>query len=143
MLAALGFENVQTYIASGNVVLKASETTADALSEEVEGAIQSGYGFKPAVVALSVEEFAGLAQANPYRAAEDQSKWLHLYVLCVPPAANAIAALQHLADNNELVAVTQRCLYLFAPEGIGRSKLAAGMEKTLGLSTRSLLKHLV
>jgi uncharacterized protein (DUF1697 family) len=134
LLVDLGCEDVQTYIASGNVVLTSPHGAADKLCNEVSAEIEKSHGFAPDITALTVAEFAELAQGNPYKAAQDEPKSLHLYVLAAPPAATAAAELEQLAANGEQIALTDRCLYLHAPNGIGRSKLVAGAEKTLGVS---------
>ena len=52
------------------------------------------------------------------------------------PATNAdTARIEEIADDSEKSLLTDEAFYLFAPNGIGRSKLAAGVEKCLGVAS--------
>lgn len=132
-----GFEDVATYIQSGNVVLRSEIADADEVTSRVKSAVQRQHGFAPAVFALNAETFLAAAGANPLaeviHRAED-NKTVHVYFLHQSPAAIAVVELAALATASESIVVEGSALYLHAPDGVARSKLVARLEKTLGVT---------
>jgi len=63
---ALGFEQVQTYIQSGNVVFKGAKASAAALSRKIEDRIVKDFGFPAPVITRTQEEIATAIQNNPF-----------------------------------------------------------------------------
>jgi uncharacterized protein (DUF1697 family) len=145
VLAGLGLQDVATYIQSGNVVFASDETDKAALSGQIGEAVHQSHGFAPQVLLLTAEEFAQAAEANPYPEAEEEPKTLHLYFLAEEPPEPDMEKLEAIKRENERFVLTDKVFYLHAPDGIGRSKLAAGVEKALGVAVtarnwRSVIK---
>lgn len=133
IFASLGCANVQTYIQSGNAVISAA-ADAKSLAAQIEETIAEKFGFAPNVLLLPSEEFQAIAAANPYPEAVDTPKHLHVSFLEEMPANPDIDALNMLKSPSEAFTLTDKAFYLFAPDGIGRSKLAASVERHLGVS---------
>jgi uncharacterized protein (DUF1697 family) len=131
LLESIGLENVRTYIQSGNIVFRSEEEEVSRLSASISAAIKDSFGFEPLALVLSGEEFDEAITANPYPEAESEPKTLHLYFLASAPANPDLAALEALKQENERFLLTDRVFYLHAPDGIGRSKLATKVEKSL------------
>ena len=132
LLAALGLEEVRTYIQSGNVVFTAAGT-ATSLAGRIGAAVERGCGFRPQLLLLRAPELARALAANPFPEAAAQPQLLHLWFLAARPGKGAEAALQALASAGERFVLRGKVLYLHAPQGIGRSKLAARAERALGV----------
>jgi uncharacterized protein (DUF1697 family) len=64
-LADAGFEDVKTYVQSGNVALTAKERSPAKVGRKVEQAIEDAFGFDVAVVVRSREEIAALVEDDP------------------------------------------------------------------------------
>jgi uncharacterized protein (DUF1697 family) len=64
---ALGFENVKTLLASGNVVFETTITDVNALTKKIEEKLKDTFGFPITVMLRSREEVAGLINANPFK----------------------------------------------------------------------------
>ena len=77
---------------------------------------------------------AGAMVSNPFPQAESNPKTLHLYFLADLPEAPDLEALDALKRDTERYTLAGKLFYLYAPEGIGRSKLAARVEKSLGVA---------
>ncbi len=134
ILASLGCEDVLTYIQSGNAVFSSAES-ANTLSGKVRDAVEAQFGFAPQVLLLSVEQFRAIVSANPYPEAEATPKFLHVWFL-IDKAGNAdIDGMNELKADSERFTLAEQYLYLHAPEGIGRSRLAANIDRYLGVST--------
>ena len=70
--------------------------------------------------------------SNPFPSAEAHPKSLHLYFLDAVPQQPDLKTLESVKRDSEQYALRDQIFYLHAPEGIGRSKLAARVEKLLG-----------
>ena len=133
-LTGLGFRNIETYIQSGNVVFDFEGGSKTKLTNQIRDAIQRSHGFAPDVMLLSAAELEEAILANPFPEAEDEPKTLHLYFLGSAPQDPDMQRIEDMKGGNERYALVGKVFYLLAPDGIGRSKLAAGVEKALGVS---------
>jgi len=82
---------------------------------------------------MSVKSLQSALLANPFPAAIEDPKTLHLYFLSSAPIDADIGGLEKLKSTSESFELIEQVFYLHAPDGIGRSKLAAGAEKLLGV----------
>ena len=128
LLKARGFENVRTYIQSGNVLLHSAVKPDDS----VRLAIQSKYGFIPDIMIFEKTEFETLVNNCPFRSSI--GKLIHFFFCEGQPTPNT-EKLEHLASATEQYELRGNVFYLYAPDGIGRSKLAGSVQTCLGVST--------
>lgn len=139
VLSALGMRNVATYIQSGNAVFSGPldpATFAGFVSQEIAAL----HGFSPHAMILSRQEFLDIRAAFPFAAAESAPNTGHVWFLEAPPDPGKVEQLKDLAADSEDVVVTGRAVYLHAPDGIGRSRLASRIEPLLGTATARNLK---
>lgn len=134
LLDGMGLANVQTYIQSGNVVFQSDRTDLPALAQEISAAIGQSHGFEPNIMLLPLAELVTAVSQNPYPATDDQHKTLHFYFLASAPPNPDLASLEALKSNTEQFTLIGSVFYLYAPDGIGRSKLAAKVERALGVA---------
>ena len=121
---ALGFQQVKTFIQSGNVVYKSAKASTTALSNKIEKRLLEDFGFAVLVVTRTAEEMAGAIKNNSFAAAKgiDQEK-LHVMFLSAPPAPDALSKLNAWIAEPEQCRCLGRELYLYLPNGAGESKL--------------------
>ncbi len=131
ILEAKGCVDVKTYIQSGNVLFKAARSETERLSKEIGKVIKSNHGFEPDVMVLNIEEFKEAIHANPF--STDHPKYLHLYFLAKSPKQPDLEGLNRIKSATERFQLIGKVFYLYAPDGIGRSKLAAGAERLIGV----------
>ena len=127
----LGYEGVQTYIQSGNVVFRAH--VAD--GEVIEAAIEAHFGFPVQVALRTGAQWARAMIGNPYplQAASDGSK-VHLALLSAEPDAEGVASLQAVPRGRDNWHLDGRNLYLDLPDGAGRTRLDhSTLERRLGV----------
>jgi uncharacterized protein (DUF1697 family) len=132
-LESAGARDVATYIRSGNAVLRSGEEDVSLLAEKFQAAILERHGFEPMVLVLESEEFEKAVRSNPFPEAESEPKSLHAYFLATPPERPDLEALEGIKGDRERFVLGDRVFYLHAPDGIGRSRLAARAEKLLGV----------
>jgi uncharacterized protein (DUF1697 family) len=124
VVASLGYEDVATYVQSGNVVFTAEAPDAAAL----EAAIAKRLDVSPAVVVLSREELEQVVADNPWPDERD-GKHLHVVFTAGEPDADVVAAAQEKAAGGDEARIVGGTLYMHTPNGLGRSKLAAELSR--------------
>jgi uncharacterized protein (DUF1697 family) len=127
----LGYQAVQTYIQSGNVVLKSDES-ADTIKAKLAEAIEKHFGFLVDLMLRNLEEWREILAANPFPV--DNPKALHSFMLeKIPEQANyyALLALEHEGEELALIGKT---LFYYTPQGFGTSKLGNVIERKLKVS---------
>jgi uncharacterized protein (DUF1697 family) len=128
----LGCRSVKTYIQSGNAVFESKEKDASRLSNKIRIEIKKRRGFEPHVLLLGLEEMDKAIAGNPFP--ETEPKSLHIGFLGSAPANPNLKALEGLKKKSERFLLRDKVFYLYAPDGVGRSKLVASSEKLLGVS---------
>ncbi|GGU64230.1 hypothetical protein GCM10010498_21960 [Streptomyces cavourensis] len=137
VLGELGHTDIATHLQSGNAVFRSGSEDEDALAAALEQAVHQRFGFPVGCVVRSGAYLAAVAEACPYPAAELEGRQLHVTYFDRPVDADRFAALDAGTFLPEAFALGDRCLYLYAPDGIGRSKLAevlARPRQTQGLT---------
>jgi uncharacterized protein (DUF1697 family) len=134
LLETIGSQNVKTYIQSGNAVFQNQEENPSLLSNKIRVTLKKSHGFEPQVLLLTPEEIESAIESNPFPEAESEPKTLHLDFLASMPKNPDLDALESIKSDREQFALKDRVFYLHAPDGIGRSKLAANTEKLLGVA---------
>lgn len=114
----LGFGDVRTWIQSGNVIFE-SKLREDAVQKQLESALAAKMGKKIDVMVRTPAEMAEILQANPFPDREPAK--VAVAFLSGSPPADALKAL--VAPGGELVRAGKREVYVYYPDGMGRSKL--------------------
>ena len=134
-LDALDLQEIRTYIQSGNAVFESSRKVPATLGAQIASRIEKRHGFKPHVLILSASAFESALRSNPFPEAASDPKTLHLSFLASAPESPDLDALTAVQSPAERFRLIGQVFYLHAPDGIGRSKLAAKVEKALGVAT--------
>ena len=123
----LGWEEVETYIQSGNLVFRA-EGPAAALEARLEKAIKDRFALDVPVMVRSAAQWAGLLAANPFAdVARDEPGRLQLLVSKRPPSEDAAERLMERAQAGESVKSAGGALWFHYTAGVGTSKLTPGL----------------
>jgi len=134
ILCQLGCRNIKTVIQSGNAVFEAPTSAPQLMEKKIQVAVNKAHGFAPAVMLFPAELFVAARVANPFPDAEIEPKSLHLFFLGTEATAVDEEKIGELKSGTERYQLVDNVFYLHAPDGIGRSKLAAGVERCLGVS---------
>lgn len=131
----LGFHHVRTYVQSGNVIFEAPKTSSNILSKNIEGNILSDFGFSVPMVLRTSDEMKKIVGDNPFlkEGGIDRSK-LHVTFLSTLPAEAALENLDGLNAAPDRFRIKGREVYLYCPNGYGRTKLSnTALEKLLSI----------
>lgn len=134
LFEALGMRKVRTYIQSGNVVFEGEDVHAAKLSDQIGAAVKESYGFAAHLLILTPDELTVAIASNPYPEAESDPRTLHLTFLSSVPESPDLEALESIKRDSERFMLEGKVFYLHALEGVGRSKLASRIEKSLGVA---------
>ena len=138
VLADLGYDDVETYLQSGNATFTAMERSAAKVGQAVEAAIEKAFGFATPVIVTTPKAVAAIASANPFKGVD--TKEVHVAFLSEQPKAAAAKAFPADRFAPDELRVGKKAAYLHYPNGVGRSKMTnALIEKHLGVTatTRS------
>lgn len=121
---SLKFEDPRTYVQSGNVVFRSKEKISPALAKKIQNAIEREFGCRPEVILRTTDELKKAIAATPFAASRnlEPSKILVTF-LAAEPGPEAHATLQKLKKHPEEIHLKGRELYIYFPDGAGRSKL--------------------
>jgi uncharacterized protein (DUF1697 family) len=130
VFAELGFDDIKTYVNSGNVVFSGRKASV----KKVEAAIAAQFGFDVPVVIRTRDELAQVVEANPLGdVATNASRYLVLF--SGGGAIDARKAEGVTAGKGESYKIVGSEAYLWLPDGIHASPLAKGLtEKRLGVA---------
>jgi uncharacterized protein (DUF1697 family) len=134
VLTSSGYDDVRTYVQSGNVVLR-SRSGEKALTAAIQRRLADTFGFDIGIFVRTPKQLAEVAANNPFlRAGVDHGRQLHVAFLETAPGRRALAALDpHHAPPDELHP-RGREVYVWAPNGIGPSKVLQGLDRILETS---------
>lgn len=133
LLSGLGLHNIKTYIQSGNVIFEAAENDPAQLAQRISQAVQRSRGFAPTVLLLEAADLENAVASNPFPEADSVPKSLHVFFMAAPPPNPDLKKLEGLRLDSERFVLQGKFFYLHTPDGLGRSKLAASVEKALGV----------
>ncbi|WP_329544924.1 DUF1697 domain-containing protein [Streptomyces sp. NBC_01356] len=129
LLEGLRYRGVRTYLQSGNAVFTAGHGDEESLAAELAQAIEKHFGFTVGVLVRDHAYLRAVREACPFPAAELEGKQLHATYFSAPVDAERFASVDQPAFLPEEFQIGDRVLYLYAPDGLGRSKLGEALSK--------------
>ena len=121
---SLGLEDARTYVQSGNVIFRTKEKNTKKLALKIQDAIEKKFKFRPAVIVRTIDELRKAIAATPFDAGRNlhPGKILVTFLEDEPPK-EAAANLATLNSLPEEIHLKGRELYIYFPDGAGKSKL--------------------
>jgi len=131
-----GLGEVRTYIQSGNVLFVSETRSKEEIKRIIEEAIKENYGFHVPVDIRTEGEYKKIIEDCPFKEAQfdrNNTKVLISFLSGEPPQ-NKVDQLESKANPPEKLKVGSRVVYLYCPNGYGKSKLSNSyIESGLGL----------
>ena len=125
LLKGVGAQNPQHYIQSGNIVMGGPCDEG-----KIADAIEEAKGFRPSIMCFTARAFQTIAADMPFD--EPIGKLVHIWFTNQPFSFDYTKA-DALIDPTETLHIKKDAIYLYAPNGIGRSKLAEKIESLAGV----------
>jgi uncharacterized protein (DUF1697 family) len=117
---AQGCTKVQTFIQSGNVVFRASAKIATALPSKLTSQIKDEFGFETTVILRTAAELRSIVAGKP----DLDEQFLHVIFLADEPNLTDVVKLNPVCAGAESFILRGREIYIYLPNGAGRSKMA-------------------
>jgi uncharacterized protein (DUF1697 family) len=133
----LGFEQVKTYIQSGNVVFKTGKTSSPALGKKIEERIVSDFGFSASAIVRTSDDLGKTVTDNPLlkQRGIDLEK-LHVTFLADVPPASGLKKLAEFTVAPDQSRCVGKEIFLYLPNGFSASSLwKVPWEKALAVVT--------
>lgn len=128
VLDGLGFTDVRTYLNSGNAAFTAAEGDPAELTERVEKALADHFGFAIDTLVVDGPYLHRVIEDCPYPAEELEGKQLHVTFLSEEPGER-FAGIDAAAFAPEDFRTGEKAVYLYAPGGLGTSKLGVELAR--------------
>jgi uncharacterized protein (DUF1697 family) len=136
-LTEAGFDEVRTYVQSGNIVLE-SRKAAATVAKECRQVIAEEFGLEIDVVTRTRDELAEIVRRNPLGDVATEPKRYQVTFLSEEADPKVIERLAGAAAAEERMEAGGREIYAWHPDGVARSKLWSGLAgKGLGVTATS------
>lgn len=133
-LSEAGFENVATYINSGNAIVR-SRMSRKMVIATVAELCRAQFDFNKTILAPTLAEWDDLIARNPFaRAAANAPTTVHAALLESAPKTEDIERVRACAVKAEALEVIENFAYLHTPHGFGKSKMAARFDRWIGVT---------
>ncbi|MCG8570894.1 MAG: DUF1697 domain-containing protein [Spirochaetes bacterium] len=135
---SLKFTDVTTYIQSGNVVFQSSINETEKIKDMIESAIYDQYGFAVSVQIKTARQIKEVVDHYPFKSIDPFAKGNKILVtfFSVLLDDKAVSEIKQYASANERVSYHGQVIYLYCPDGYGKSKLSNNLiEKKLKVNT--------
>lgn len=109
--SAIGFENVKTYINSGNIIFETSKTDDKKLAEKIEKAIEKEFGLNIKTIVRSIGEIENIVENNPFDGQFENDKDLHVFFLDEEMPTEKAELLLSNNNENEMYFVRNREIF--------------------------------
>ncbi|MBS2098460.1 DUF1697 domain-containing protein [Carboxylicivirga linearis] len=135
MFLKIGFQKVETYIQSGNIIFQSAFNNSD-IEKMLEKEISTEFGYEVPVIVRSAIDIKNLVKNNPYYSSEEGINNLHLTFLKVDPNPELVDAISSLSFKPDLFTIEKKEIYIFCDGKYHQSKLTNDFfEKKLKVQT--------
>jgi uncharacterized protein (DUF1697 family) len=129
------YEQVMTYIQSGNIVFKSQETNTKKLWRDIAALIHHQYGFEVPVMILTEDDIRDILENNPYNDGKKDITKLHVTLLDTTPETKLLASIRDENYQSDEFTLQWKTIYLYCPDGYGMTKFSTMFfEKKLGVT---------
>jgi uncharacterized protein (DUF1697 family) len=129
---SLGLRDPETYVQSGNVVFRTGAKNIAPVAKRIEDAIEGKCGFRPLVILRQASDLKDVMARNPFaKRREIEASKLLVVFLAAPVRVEARDEIQRIKTAGEEVHVDGREVYIYFPDGMGRSKIWPAIERAL------------
>lgn len=136
LFSDLGYQNVKTYIQSGNVIFESNKPEM-MIMDEIFKAFVERFGFESKIILRTAEELATILAEFPFTEAEIQTmsdqlpevEHVYFYLGNQEISASAVAKLAEDFTREDKVFVGKREIYFLSAQSIRNSKLGSELTK--------------
>jgi uncharacterized protein (DUF1697 family) len=131
LFTSLGFQNVETYIQSGNVFFQCKKTSEEKLAATIAKEIENIFSFDVTTIVKNVDELQDIITNNPFT--KDKKKLVehfHVTFLATTPTKVNVDSIAKLTFGDDAFAIIDKTVYLYCPNSYRNSKLTNSFFET-------------
>src|SRR5215211_6166214 len=123
VLGSLGYTDVSTHLRSGNAIISSDDEDPERIAATIHEALAAELSLRSGVIVRTGKELAAVIAANPFPEHESEPAKLHVAFLSAQPSKAAFEAIDPARFAPDEFRLGDRAMYLWFPNGAGRSKL--------------------
>ena len=120
LLTESGFEDVKTYIQSGNIILKSSETNLQNLEHKIQKIIIEEFGFEVSVLVRIRQDLQRIFKDCPF--SEEKKVKSYFTMLHTTPDSELVKVASEKIYEGEEYFIINDCIYFYCEKGYGKAK---------------------
>lgn len=126
LFESINLKEVITYIQSGNVIFKSSESLSDlGFAIKIEKAVYKKYGFEVPVIIRTKDEIQKIISTNPFLKEKNiDPRKLHITFLSEIPSAENVESIESIKYSPDRFIISGKEIYLHIPVSYGETKLS-------------------
>lgn len=124
LMKSIGYQNIQTYIQSGNLIFKVEDNLQNnEIEQKIENVILKKYDFEVPVIVLSADEMETAIATNPFYEADADISKLHLTFLNELPDNNKLALVESFDYSPDKFKIIEKNAFIYCEDSYHKSKL--------------------
>lgn len=136
LLSKSGFENVKTYIQSGNIILQTRLSNREKVEKQIQKSIKDQFGFEVPVIVKTRNQLLKNFEDSPFP--QDKKEDSYFVILSATPNPELVKKASEKTFYNEEFEIIDDCLYFYSSTGYGKSKFNMNwFEKVLNIKATS------
>lgn len=132
LFTGAGYKNSVTYLQSGNVVFETAKAAGEKLETSIEKLISDKLKLTISSIVLSETEIENIISENPFTREKPEIDKLHITIMKTKIEKPDAGTIDSKKDKNEKYLIKDNSIYLYCPDGYGKTKLNnSNLEKWL------------
>jgi uncharacterized protein (DUF1697 family) len=120
----MGFQNVKTYVQSGNIIFTCNQFEINELEQKISRQIEKDFGFEVRVIVLTIDKLKQVIDNNLFLKDTDKDQsFLHVTFLSSKPVQYDYKTVENKKQSGEEIFLSDTAVYLYCPNGYGKTKL--------------------
>jgi uncharacterized protein (DUF1697 family) len=120
----MGFDNIATYVQSGNVIFTSKKTNVHQLAQSITLNIEKEFGYKVPALVFTIDTLKSIINTNPFiKNSKLDSAFLHVTFLSSTPDKSNLNVIEEKINGEEQIFISENAVYLYCPHGYGHTKL--------------------
>lgn len=119
----MNFQNIETYIQSGNIIFSSKENSVKTLERKISAGIKNKFGFEVHTFIITSKEIKDVLINNPFIKKKKDTERLYVTFLSAQPLQEKIQNLNSSNFSPEEYQIVGKIIYLHLPNGAGKAKL--------------------
>jgi uncharacterized protein (DUF1697 family) len=118
------FQNVTTYVQSGNVIFNGDDFERSDLEQKISQQIHKTFGFEVPVIVLTIDKLKRIIDNNPFlKDSNKEHSFLYVTFLSSKPDCIGKESIESKKQDEEAIYFSENAVYLYCPKGYGRTKI--------------------